>query len=1219
MKRGRGDCVGVFLMIAGFAIITAIVSASNASAITINVDSPINQTYSTKQIQINFSVLDVLGIDSIWFYNESLNLSYPVAQNVASQVVSEGNTASLNCNPGESIIAYTSFYGNDTCGAVCGTCSIGSENCSVTFDNGNCIPDPCPGSVKQGYLNISCTKQSESVYLLNNFSDGNHKLLFYANNSLGILGENSVEFNIDTILPAITIIYPTNSLYNKNVTEINYSVFDANIDSCWWNDNDGANATIACGTNWSVIPALSDGSHMINFYANDSFGNVNSASVGFSVDTKRPTITIRSPLVESNFTIYPIINFTIIDTNLQDCWWTIDKGANNNTINCTDQIIAYAWPEGKVNFTLSARDSYGNLRTVTRRFNIDTILPAITIIYPTNSLYNKNVTEINYSVFDANIDSCWWNDNDGANATIACGTNWSVIPALSDGSHMINFYANDSFGNVNSASVGFSVDTKKPIVTIRAPAANGRFTYHPEVNYTASDLNLQACWWTKDNGATNTTITCGENITGVTWNQGANTVRVYANDSYGNIGVATRNFNVDTMNPQITIIYPQNVSYNSYTLSPTTLNYTLIEANAPICWWTKDNGITNSTPSICGTSFSGLTSIEGSNTWIIYVNDSYGNMNSTSVTFFVDTTLPIVYNENYNPLCAFYYEDITVNATISDAYLKNMGISGNWEGTWKNYTPSCTLINTTIEECSYIIRASSLQSGITSFNWTYYAEDLAGNIAQGVINDYVFNKMTLLNVSPSVPDGINNWYVTEPTFTLINDNATQVFYKWNNNIGYILYTGAFKLESAPNQANITGGIQRLEWWSNTTCGQEPEQNKTFYFDFRNPKITNLYPTNNSIVYNNASLQIQAELDDIYGTNSGIDTFSVVMRVDGIIVPAIVSNINLIDAIVKYNTGVLALGMHNVTVDVKDNSGRQSSLTWFFENRPIPLINLSVSSPESSVYMTKSVPISIDSNVILIKIEYIDNSAPTPAWKTLCTNCLGYGTETTRTIYLMDGVHNITIRTYDRYGQVSEKNMMIVVDSVAPKILSTKPRRIKITNGSDFFVKYKEKNLESLELIYGNYNNFKKRPVQPSECINTTIMGVNCSFYTAFSEYDGQSITYWYNISDIARSVMSRPVEIRVDTTAPEMGIKSPNNNGLYEERTRVFFNITLSEKVKKLEYYDAFGDARWKSLCSGCSKFTSTRYFNTGQHGLTIKATDYAGNSDNEEVSFLVE
>lgn len=1135
MKRGRGDWFGVFLIIVGFAIITAIVSASNASAITINVDSPINQTYSTKQIQINFSVFDVLGIDSIWFYNfynESLNWSSSILPNIKSQIVNEGNIVSLNCSPGESIIAYTSFYGNDTCGAVCGTCSIGSENCSVIFNNGNCS-DPCPGSVKQGYLNISCTKQSESVYLLNNFSDGNHKLLFYANNSLGSIGENSIEFSVDNRTPVVTFIYPPNGL--------NFS------------------------------------------------SNIN-------------------------------ITYKVVEANLQDCWWSLN-GVNSTPSVCVN-ITGQTWPQGLNSIRIYARDFVGHVgRSGIRTFYIDTILPAITIIYPTNSLYNKNVTEMNYSVFDANIDSCWWNDNDGANATIACGANWSAISVLSDGNHVINFYANDSLGNVNSASVSFSVDTKEPVVAITSPIPDGeRFTYHLGVNYTVSDLNLQACWWTKDNGATNTTITCGENITGQIWNEGNNTIIIYANDSYGNLGIATRNFNVDTMNPQITIVYPQNASYNSYTLGPTTLNYTLIEANAPTCWWTNDNGITNSTPSACGASFSGLTSIEGSNTWSIYVNDSYGNMNSTSVTFFVDTILPIVYNENYNPLCAFYYEDITVNATISDAYLKNIGLSGNWEGTWKNYTPSCTLINTTTEECSYIIRASSLQSGITSFNWTYYAEDFSGNIAQGGTNDYIFNKMTLLNVSPSVPDGINNWYVSEPTFTLINDNATQVFYKWNNNIGYILYTGAFKLESAPNQANITGGILTLKWWSNTTCGQEPEQNKTFYVDLRNPKIKNTYPTNNSIVYNNASLQIQAELDDIYGTNSGIDTFSVVMSVDGLVVPAVISNINPIDAIVKYNAGFLALGMHNVTVDVKDNSGRQSSLTWFFENRPIPLINLSVSSPESSVYMTKSVPINIDSNVILSKIEYIDNSAPTPAWKTLCTNCLGYGTETTRTLYLMDGVHNITIRTYDRYGQVSEKNMMIVVDSVSPKIISTKPRRIKITNGSDFFVKYKEKNLESLELIYGNYNNFKKRPVQPSECINTSMASnFNCSFYVAFSEYDGQSITYWYNISDIARSVMSRPVEIRVDTTAPEIGIKSPDNKGLYEERTRVFFNITLSEKVKKLEYYDAFGDARWKSLCSGCSKFTSTRYFNTGQHELTIRATDYAGNSDSEEVDFLVE
>ena len=87
---------------------------------------------------------------------------------------------------------------------------------------------------------------------------------------------------------------------------------------------------------------------------------------------------------------------------------------------------------------------------------------------------------------------------------------------------------------------------------------------------------------------------------------------------------------VDTESPQIIIIYPQTTTYPS---NITTLNYSANDDNLESCWYSLDNGITNSSPDSTCSNYTGLISNEGSNTWAVYANDTFGNWISKSVTF----------------------------------------------------------------------------------------------------------------------------------------------------------------------------------------------------------------------------------------------------------------------------------------------------------------------------------------------------------------------------------------------------------------------------------------------------------------------------------------------------------------------------------------------------------------------------------------------------------
>jgi len=70
------------------------------------------------------------------------------------------------------------------------------------------------------------------------------------------------------------------------------------------------------------------------------------------------------------------------------------------------------------------------------------------------------------------------------------------------------------------------------------------------------------------------------------------------------------------------------------------VNFTYSDSNLNSCWWSDNNGITNiSNPSCLNLTGSW---VEGVNNIIVYANDTAGNVNSSRVTFTIDTIAPII-------------------------------------------------------------------------------------------------------------------------------------------------------------------------------------------------------------------------------------------------------------------------------------------------------------------------------------------------------------------------------------------------------------------------------------------------------------------------------------------------------------------------------------------------------------------------------------------------
>jgi len=180
---------------------------------------------------------------------------------------------------------------------------------------------------------------------------------------------------------------------------------------------------------------------------------------------------------------------------------------------------------------------------------------------------------------------------------------------------------------------------------------------------------------------------------------------------------------IDKTPSTINITYPENIAYN---VNVSDLNYTIIETYPDSCWYSINNGITNSTPQLPGTNWTGVMSIQGSNTWIVYCNDSAGNVNFSSVTFIVDMIYPQFTNSTTYPpdLVEYapgvtYQFNITIENTNGTAGIDFNGINYSLSNITNSFYKDITDLSAGTYNYYYWAHGSGL-SGLFNISETYY-------------------------------------------------------------------------------------------------------------------------------------------------------------------------------------------------------------------------------------------------------------------------------------------------------------------------------------------------------------------------------------------------------------------------------------------------------------------------------------------------------------------
>ncbi|MCX6748144.1 MAG: LamG domain-containing protein [Candidatus Pacearchaeota archaeon] len=375
--------------------------------------------------------------------------------------------------------------------------------------------------------------------------------------------------------------------------------------------------------------------------------------------------------------------------------------------------------------------------------------------YAGNTNYSANSNFTTFTINQANSPITLLINGTAGNQTAPFGAGTNVSAYINNNEQTI-FLLNNSIDSTNSnhlfntlgigsynftayvdASQNYSyqtltrwshiLDVTPPMVAILGPTNT---TY----NYSVINLNItnssdaQAVWYMNSTGNFSYTIPLYFNLT-----NGAYTLFAYANDSVNNVNETKVSFYVnytapDTTAPDIYIDSPRNITYSFTNMS---LNVTSTSADINLWWFSLDNGLNN----YSFTPNSTINGSEGSNSLLVWNNDTSNNINISSVNFTIDTIKPNItlispsngissVNSAYN-----FTFNVSDNSEISNCGLiVDDALAGTLTGVSKDYQNG--------------IYYSGLVVG--SHTWQINCTDSAGNLENS-------SARSLIVTSPPVP------------------------------------------------------------------------------------------------------------------------------------------------------------------------------------------------------------------------------------------------------------------------------------------------------------------------------------------------------------------------------------------------------------------------------------------------------------------------------------
>ncbi len=199
----------------------------------------------------------------------------------------------------------------------------------------------------------------------------------------------------DTSPPLITIHSPTNATLADQTPLLN-ATFNEVVNYTWYSLDDASNSTPVKGvSNLSLnLSTLSEGTHSISVYANDSAGNLNSTKVYFTVDVSAPNVYFNSPRDITYYNSSVFLNLSITDsTGVNATVYSVDAGANKSY---TGPVWITGLSNGTHDIVVFSNDSAGNLNITNVSFSLDFINESVSKVVNASGSWGNVTTSLVY-------------------------------------------------------------------------------------------------------------------------------------------------------------------------------------------------------------------------------------------------------------------------------------------------------------------------------------------------------------------------------------------------------------------------------------------------------------------------------------------------------------------------------------------------------------------------------------------------------------------------------------------------------------------------------------------------------------------------------------------------------------------------------------------------------------------------------------------------------
>ncbi|MEK6945951.1 MAG: hypothetical protein AABW63_04135 [Nanoarchaeota archaeon] len=417
-------------------------------------------------------------------------------------------------------------------------------------------------------------------------------------------------------LPGSTVSHNTNW---TDDTQLSYAILEINSTgaSCDTLTNVTVNSTFAGITNWSnmswAVPNACEGKTIgWKQYTNDSSNNLNVTTLQtYTVQNLAPTVTlpVYTNATQKQNTGNLIFNLSVSDVGVGASYCSINVNGNaNQTIAvssgwCNGTYSLAGLSDGNKTINAYANDTLGNIALNNSYVVwIDDTAPTVALPVYTNLTGKRSADTlfINASVSDSGVGASYCAINvataTASNVTIAVSNGWCnasySLAGTSEGNQIINVYSNDTLGNTAlNNSYHVKIDNTAPTITLPI-YVNGTQKQNIDtitLNISVSDTvsTLDQC--NIEINGTNQTIsvsngwcnTTNGNLTGLS--DGNKTIKVYANDSLGNLAL-NNSYVVDiiTSNAAPTIGYVEAISAQDPSIGTTKsviFNFTATDTN----------------------------------------------------------------------------------------------------------------------------------------------------------------------------------------------------------------------------------------------------------------------------------------------------------------------------------------------------------------------------------------------------------------------------------------------------------------------------------------------------------------------------------------------------------------------------------------------------------------------------------------------------------------